>query len=994
MTRNRSSVVCLTIGLLGIGTTGCRAPLPDEGHLCDEGAKPLELSFNEVVSNNEGNAIDHTGATDDWIELSNNGNRSINLGLYEIEHGGGRTKLPAFTLPPRERLMLWADGEPEQGSLHLDFRVSSASENLRLTTCGATIDRAAVPTLAENETFARHPDGTGDQGICRYATPGESNGEACTPPEPRGLVDEVTFLPYEFFGPHPPLAHPIAISEAALRPADYVELGNTSDQDVSLEGYSLRLAPIFPGEPLPNATAGIEIALGDVTVGAGELMTFAVTVDDVAELEQDPLFEGVLSLFGPDGQAVDRWDFMRFPQGAILARPDNDSGLTQFCEEGTPGEENVCAVLESRDVGDRVRAIRTRGDFAALAEGGTSLGTSAVKFVVDVAQGGSVHFLRAEDWALHYTFIRETIEGHEPLDRCNPAERALFNQGWYEFSLSEYFSTEGRSYFLGTLVKHGSSGHQTVEFALGDTILSSDIKETFFTVTSRVPDATSYAFRPQDDSQVTRAQRIDGELPIVGPNAPFADLVYQPLTHGVGYGVLTWVPASELESTPLGSQVILVTDDVPNDIPLVGGLITQAFQTPLAHVNVLSQNRGTPNMAHRHASDDPRITEHLGQLVRLTVSGDDFQIELADPDDAAAFWEMYRPDGPLEAPRLDTSVRELVDLKDASLESIPIIGAKASQLAEIYRVVHSGPSVCSGQLDFDVPDDGFAIPVAFFREHFAASGARETFDEVRAEDDFVSDPLVRAARLADIQGLIMDHPVDPDLLSMVEAQLAARFGTRSVRFRSSSNAEDLPGFNGAGLYTSTSAEIGDPERPADLAIRTVWASLFNPRAYDERELARVDHDQVAMGVLVHEAFPSEAANGVAVSRNVLDPIRGDIYYINSQAGEAAVTNPAPGVTTEALEFQWPPRRPLLTYQSQSSLIEGTVLSHEEAIGVACALEPIHRHFRPLLDPEGADPWFAMEIEFKLLYPSRRLIVKQARPHAFSGFDIAGDCREL
>ena len=37
------------------------------------------------------------------------------------------------------------------------------------------------------------------------------------------------------------------------------------------------------------------------------------------------------------------------------------------------------------------------------------------------------------------------------------------------------------------------------------------------------------------------------------------------------------------------------TDDVPNDIPLVGGLITEAFQTPLAHVNVLSQNRGTPN---------------------------------------------------------------------------------------------------------------------------------------------------------------------------------------------------------------------------------------------------------------------------------------------------------------------------------------------------------------------------------------------------------------
>jgi hypothetical protein len=250
--------------------------------------------------------------------------------------------------------------------------------------------------------------------------------------------------------------------------------------------------------------------------------------------------------------------------------------------------------------------------------------------------------------------------------------------------------------------------------------------------------------------------------------------------------------------------VILVTDDVPNDIPLVGGLITQAFQTPLAHVNVLSQNRGTPNMAHRNASEDARITEHLGQLVRLTVSGDDFQIEPADPDDAAAFWEMYRPDGPLEAPRLDTGVRQLVNLEDASLESIPVIGAKASQLAELYRVVHGGPTVCAGAIDFDVPENGFAIPVAFFMDHFDSSGALDLFAQVRDEDDFVSDPLVRAARLAQVQDLILRHPVDEDLLSTVEGQVFARFGTRRVRFRSSSNAEDLPGFNGAGLYTSVS----------------------------------------------------------------------------------------------------------------------------------------------------------------------------------------------
>jgi hypothetical protein len=62
--------------------------------------------------------------------------------------------------------------------------------------------------------------------------------------------------------------------------------------------------------------------------------------------------------------------------------------------------------------------------------------------------------------------------------------------------------------------------------------------------------------------------------------------------------------------------------------------------------------------------------------------------------------------------------------------------------------------------------------------------------------------------------------------------------------------------------------------------------------------------------------------------------------------------------------------------------------------VACALYNVHQHFLPLIDPEGEDPWFAMEIEFKLTGEGRELVVKQARPHAFSGYEVVGDCREL
>src|SRR5262249_223684 len=140
-----------------------------------------------------------------------------------------------------------------------------------------------------------------------------------------------------------------------------------------------------------------------------------------------------------------------------------------------------------------------------------------------------------------------------------------------------------------------------------------------------------------------------------------------------------------------------------------------------------------------------------------------------------------------------------------------------------------------------------------------------------------------------------------------------------VRFRSSSNTEDLPSFNGAGLYTSVSAELDDPERKVEDAMRIVWASLWNTRAYDERRYANIDDEKIAMGVLVHPASLSEEANGVAVSRNILDRNRGDMYYINVQAGEASVTNPAPGIATDQLTYSWN-YMPQITYSSASTVL--------------------------------------------------------------------------
>jgi hypothetical protein len=71
-----------------------------------------------------------------------------------------------------------------------------------------------------------------------------------------------------------------------------------------------------------------------------------------------------------------------------------------------------------------------------------------------------------------------------------------------------------------------------------------------------------------------------------------------------------------------------------------------------------------------------------------------------------------------------------------------------------------------------------------------------------------------------------------------------------------------------------------------------------------------------------------------------------------------------------------------------------VLSFAEIQILGCALESIHRHFRPLIDPDMSNRLYAMQIEWKLIGSARQLLVKQARPYNFGGLDAPADCREF
>jgi hypothetical protein len=510
------------------------------------------------------------------------------------------------------------------------------------------------------------------------------------------------------------------------------------------------------------------------------------------------------------------------------------------------------------------------------------------------------------------------------------------------------------------------------------------MKRAFFAVLKNVSDPKAWTIRPQAPDQIQRLRTIEGQVPVVGPNAPFRDVTFQALTTAVGFGTLRFVPAAELRGVPLGPQDIVVTDQVPNDIPLIGGLVTEAFQTPLAHVNILSRGRGTPNMALRDARNDPRLAPYFDTLVRLDVASTDFTIAPADPAEALEFWESRKPDGPPLTPRLDTETRGVLALEERGLRDLPAIGGKAAQVAELLRV-----PFCAGPIS--VPTRPFAIAMLHSLEHFEESGARARLDDLLTDTKFLGDPLVRARGLADVRRLIRTHPVSRALLTEVEHAIGERWVAEPLRFRSSSNTEDLPGFSGAGLYSSEGVDVEDLDSGVEDAIREVWASLWLQRGFDERQHYGVDQHSVAMAVLVHPAYRSERVNGVAVSRDALQPTRGDRFYINAQIGEALVTNPAPGIESDEITFD-PYRPPYAMYHSHSSFSPlEPVMTQNELAFLACNLAALNQYFRPRLDPNQENPWFAVDIEFKLMGPERALVIKQSRSYSFGEEPPSGWC---
>jgi hypothetical protein len=601
--------------------------------------------------------------------------------------------------------------------------------------------------------------------------------------------------------------------------------------------------------------------------------------------------------------------------------------------------------------GDFAPAIRDEATWHALAAtaGNEVMAhVEVVKVLLD-HQDERLYFMQSRRWPIHFDFAERFLS--------SPGAPVLDQR---RFNDLEYHD-DHRRFVLGTVTHYLDQDTWTFELFAGD-LLSIEATQTVF---DAIRKATYFGdrlrYRPIPEKQLAVLERVRAALPVTTTEELFANVRYEPLEPGDAWGYLRIVPAGAAPPENLRPYEIVVLGTQPLELPPVAGIVTDELQAPLGHIAVLAHSRATPNMALRAATSDPAFVALAGRAVHLHVGPGTFTLEPATPDDLARAARARHAKAP--ALKLDTRDLRMPRLRDIETGDLAKFGAKTTQLARVARI------------------GGIRTPRAFglsfhaYAEFLATTGIDRQIAALLADSSVRQDEARLRAGLDAIRAAIAAAPVPPTITDPLVTRMRAELGGSAlVRLRSSTNAEDLAGFSGAGLYRSARV---DPTSRDDVerGLREVWASVWSWEAFAEREWYGIDHTRVAMAILVQESIDDEVVIGVAITGNPFYEGRPAVY-INAQARGGSVTGAAGNeIPEQLLVYTWTRTRDIERISASSRVPGQQLLRDADAVAFARQLEAIHNEF--VGDPVGTAA--AVDVEF-LVRANRELVVLQARPY--------------
>ncbi len=367
------------------------------------------------------------------------------------------------------------------------------------------------------------------------------------------------------------------------------------------------------------------------------------------------------------------------------------------------------------------------------------------------------------------------------------------------------------------------------------------------------------------------------------------------LNPGIAIGRLDIIPADDPNFKIFPDRVYVIPATLA-DLKPMKGILTLDSGNALSHAQLLAANLGIPN-ATIPSSMLSELRKYVGREVFYAVTqGGTVVLRPWDQLPAAEQAQWRKSVTTRRRIALDTS---RVNLNDQALKTLAETTSQDSG-------VRCGPKAANlGQLQRLFPQNvapGLVVPFGVYWAHVSKPDARGNSLASSIQAAYAEAEKLRAAgrpeqeilesiapKLVGFRRAIRALPLDPAFVAELRRKMTGVFGidgSYGVFVRSDTNAEDLPQFTGAGLNLTVPNVVGFEKILQ--ALRDVWASPFEERAYAWRAQALTSSDRVYPSVVLYRTIRSDKSGVMATAD--LTTLDTSGITVNMNEGVAAVVD--------------------------------------------------------------------------------------------------------
>ena len=489
--------------------------------------------------------------------------------------------------------------------------------------------------------------------------------------------------------------------------------------------------------------------------------------------------------------------------------------------------------------------IKTQEDFDSIARvfhQGTPYALPHAMFIIDRKNKNKIYYANSQKYRFHKDFLLANYLVARGEDVYEPI-----------------YIRQDRRFIVGTVAWQKTVEKFTFELYEGDLASAELIKLAYDTINKTFFDKV--AFKPNSSRQDDATEKL-------GINRISADDIqknqeYLALNTGEAVGRIHIIDKLD-DTVEIGDNEILVLKELPASLPQVRGIIVAKSSTPLSHVNILAKGWGIPNVYIKDA--DKLLKEYDTRWVRLTATLTDRTIVPASLDDL-----KNNPSPGASVAPSNLNIKKLASLREMRKKDSIIYGSKSANQGEMINA--KIPNI--------IVPAGFTVSFYWYDKFMKDNGFDTTVENYLDDNDFVHNPRVRRKKLEEFRAQIQNGKFDAALKAEIVKKWKTELGGQSVFVRSSSNAEDLPNFSGAGLYDSE--KNVKTEKKLIEAVKKVWASLWNFDAYEARVRNYVDQHTVYMAALIQVGVNMDSG-GVMFTKDPFDADNKNAVYISAVWG--------------------------------------------------------------------------------------------------------------